>query len=72
MERKSAARRLTTERVRIRAQYGADPSDRQGNGDGRALNGIAEAVRELRDKGWSLRMIAKSVGMSTASVAHSL
>ena len=70
MEKKSAVRRLLTEKARMGAQYGADPRDRQGNEDGRALNGIAEAVRELRDKGWSLRMIAKSVGMSTASAGH--
>ena len=59
-----------TERARIRAQYGTDLSDSQGNGDGRAVDGIADVVRELWDKGWSLRMIARSVGVSTASVAH--
>ena len=36
------------------AQYGADPRDRQANGDGRKLDGIADAVRELRGKVWSL------------------
>jgi lambda repressor-like predicted transcriptional regulator len=32
----------------------------------------ADAARELRGKGWSLRTIAKSVGVSTASVARAL
>lgn len=49
-----------------------EPWDRQANGDGRALDGVADAVRELRDMGWSLRGIAKSVGVSTANVAWAL
>lgn len=36
------------------AQYGADPRDRQANGDGRKLDGIADAARELRGKVWLL------------------
>jgi hypothetical protein len=36
--------------ARMWAQYGADPRDRQANGDGRKLDGIADAVRELRGK----------------------
>ena len=32
------------------AQYGADLRDRQGNGNGPSLNGIADAVRAPRDK----------------------
>ena len=47
--------------ARMWAQYGADPRDRQANGDGRKLDGIADAVRELRGKVWSLRKIAKSL-----------
>ena len=55
------------------AQYGADPRDRQANGDGRKLDGIADALRELWGMGWSLQeAIAKSVGVSTASVARGL
>ena len=46
--------------ARMWAQYGADPIDRQANGDGRKLDGIADAVRELWGKVWSLRKIAKS------------
>ena len=38
--------------------------------DRRALDDIADAVRELREKGWSLLAFAKSVGVSTASAAH--
>ena len=54
------------------AQYGADPGDRQANGDGRKLDGIADAVRELRGKVWSLQKIAKSVGVTTARVMRAL
>jgi len=45
-----------TERAHMGAQYGADPRDRQANGDGRKLDGIAEAVRELKGKGSSLKV----------------
>ena len=38
----------------------------------RKIDGIADAVRELRGKGWSLRSIAKSVGVSPMSVARAL
>jgi DNA invertase Pin-like site-specific DNA recombinase len=36
------------------------------------LEWIAEAVRELRTMGWSLQALAKSVGVSNASVARAL
>ena len=38
----------------------------------RKIDGIAEVVHALRDKGWTRRMIAKSRRVSTASVARVL
>ena len=43
-------------------QYGAEPWDGQ--------SGAGSGVRELGGKSWSLRALAKSVGLSTASVAR--
>lgn len=38
----------------------------------RKIDGIAEMVRELRDRGWSVAMIAKSFGLSRVSVSRVL
>jgi len=59
-------------RERIRAGVERAVANGAKLGRKRKIDGLRQAVRELRRKGWSLRMIARSVGVSTASVARAL
>lgn len=63
-------REIIRERIRAGVQRAVANGAKLGRK--RKIDGIADAVRELRGKGWSLRTIAKSVGVSTASVARVL
>jgi len=59
-------------RERIRAGVERAVANGAKLGRKRKIDGLRQAVRELRRKGWSLRMIARSVGVSPASVARAL
>ena len=63
-------REIIKERIRAGVQRAVANGAKLGRK--RKIDAIADAVRKLRDKGWSMRMIARSVGVSPMSVARAL